>query len=386
MVEEPFDVAIIGAGPAGATAAILLGRKGYQVALVDRATFPRPVTCAGWLSAMVGPLLAELALPVKTLLKSPFRDVTLFSADLTKSAKPQFESSAGYLVDRAGFDNALVKAAVQHGATLFQSSAVTDVRLKERSVEVALASAKRISSRLLLLASGRESELLDRIGFPRQSGGNPLWSAQVEAVGVHSVAAGRKGPASDAATATSTEPHVGVVLGLDGGGSFGLCCTSKDRVLVNVNWAGARERAIPTLVELCKAAFRQRAVPVDLSKQAESAEPVRSPASAALDMDSHVAKNTLLIGDAGGFVSAASNEGIYPAMWSAKLATQAIDAALQSDLTQDELMTFDSLWRTQMADHLRSPHTDIRFLLPLIFQNQPMADRMGAAFFFGENL
>ena len=49
-------------------------------------------------------------------------------------------------------------------------------------------------------------------------------------------------------------------------------------------------------------------------------------------------------------------------------------------------MAFDSLWRIQMADYLRSPHTDVQFLLPLIFTNQPMADRMGAAFFFGENI
>ena len=386
MAEELYDVAIIGAGPAGATAAIVLGRKGYQVALIDRSAFPRPVSCAGWLSAKVEPLLAELALPVKTLLKSPFRDVTLFNADLTKTTKPRFESSAGYLVDRAGFDNTLANAAVQHGVTLFQASAVTDVRLKEQSVALTLANQQRISSRLLLLASGQGSELLDRIGFPRQLGGNPLWTAQVEAIGIQSTVAGLKGPASGAADATATGPHVGVALGLDGGGSFGLFCTEKDRAMVNVNWAGDRERAIPALVGLCKAAFQHRAVPVDLSKQAESAGLVRSPASAALDMDSHVAKHTLLIGDAGGFISAASNEGIYPAMWSAKLAAQVIDVALQSDFSQDDLMTFDSLWRTQMADHLRSPHTDIRFLLPLIFQNQPMADRMGAAFFFGENL
>lgn len=372
MAEETFDVAVIGAGPAGATAALQLGRKAYQVALIDRAAFPRPVACAGWLSAKVEPLVAELGLPAKKFLGSPFRDVTLFNADLTKTAKPRFESSAGYLVDRADFDNALIKAAVQHGVTLFQSSAVTDIRLNERSVAMSLANGKRITSRLLLLATGRGSELLDRLGFPRQAGGNPLWTAQAEA--------------ELPSTKTPTEPHVGVVLGLDGGGSFGLCCTSKDRVLVNVNWAGARERAIPVLVELCKAAFVNRVVPVDLSKQAQSAGLVRSPASAALDMDSHVAKHTLLIGDAGGFISAASNEGIYPAMWSAKIAAQAIDAALQSDFSQDELMTFDSLWRTQMADHLRSPHTDIRFLLPLIFHNQPMADRMGAAFFLGENL
>jgi len=372
MAEETFDVAVVGAGPAGATAALQLGRKGYQVALVDRTAIPRPVTCAGWLSAKVEPLLAELGLPPNKFLGSPFRDVTLFNSDLTKTAKPRFESSAGYLVDRGSFDISLTNAAVQHGVTLFQASTVTDIRLKERSVDITLANGHRITSRLLLLASGRESELLDRLGFPRQTGGSPLWTAQVEA--------------ELPSIKTPAEPHVGVVLGLDGGGSFGLCCTSKDRVLVNVNWAGARERAIPLLVELCKATFANRVVPVDLSKQAQSAGLVRSPASAALDMESHVAKHTLLIGDAGGFVSAASNEGIYPAMWSAKLAAKAVDAALQSDFSQDELMTFDSLWRTQMADHLRSPHADIRFLLPLIFHNQPMADRMGAAFFFGDNL
>jgi hypothetical protein len=40
----------------------------------------------------------------------------------------------------------------------------------------------------------------------------------------------------------------------------------------------------------------------------------------------------------------------------------------------------------QMANYIRPPHTDIQFLLPLIFTNQPMADRMGAAFFHGENI
>lgn len=372
MAEETFDVAIIGAGPAGATAAILLGRKGYQVALVERTAVPRTATCAGWLSAKVEPLLAELALPAKTMLKSPFRDVSLFNADLTKTTKPRFETSAGYLVDRASFDNALTKAAVQHGVNLLHTSAVTDVRLKECSVALTLANQQRITSRLLLLASGRESELLERIGFPRQQGGIPLWTAQVEA--------------ELPANTSPAGPHVGVVLGLDGGGSFGLMCTNTDRTMISINWAGERDRAVPALVGLCKSAFQHQIVPVDLSGEAKSAKLVRSPASAALDMDSHVAKHTLLIGDAGGFVSAASNEGIYPAMWSAKIAVQAVDAALQSDFSQDDLMTFDSLWRTQMADHLRSPHTDIRFLLPLIFQNQPMADRMGAAFFFGDNL
>ena len=138
-----------------------------------------------------------------------------------------------------------------------------------------------------------------------------------------------------------------------------------------------------TIVRL---AHEKNVVPIDLSVRAAAAPVLRSPAAAALDMDTHVAKHTLLIGDAGGFISAASNEGIYPAMWSARLAAKAAHSALKSTYSQDELMTFDSLWRMEMADHLRSPHTDIRFLLPLIFSNQPMADRMGAAFFCGDNI
>jgi len=38
---ERFDVAVIGAGPAGSTAAYRLARAGASVLLVDRARFPR---------------------------------------------------------------------------------------------------------------------------------------------------------------------------------------------------------------------------------------------------------------------------------------------------------------------------------------------------------
>ena len=60
MTEEQYDVAIVGAGPAGATAAILLAKKNRRVALIDRADFPREVTCAGWLNARSATLLETL--------------------------------------------------------------------------------------------------------------------------------------------------------------------------------------------------------------------------------------------------------------------------------------------------------------------------------------
>ena len=40
-IPQPYDAIIIGGGPAGATAAMLLARGGAQVLVLERATFPR---------------------------------------------------------------------------------------------------------------------------------------------------------------------------------------------------------------------------------------------------------------------------------------------------------------------------------------------------------
>src|SRR5690349_9992574 len=42
-----FDVAIVGAGPAGTTAALHLARRGLKVALLEKETLPRYKTCGG---------------------------------------------------------------------------------------------------------------------------------------------------------------------------------------------------------------------------------------------------------------------------------------------------------------------------------------------------
>jgi 2-polyprenyl-6-methoxyphenol hydroxylase-like FAD-dependent oxidoreductase len=44
------DVAIVGAGPAGCAAAILLARDGVDVLMIDRATFPRDKVCGDGLA------------------------------------------------------------------------------------------------------------------------------------------------------------------------------------------------------------------------------------------------------------------------------------------------------------------------------------------------
>src|SRR3954453_11198255 len=60
MPDHPYDLAIIGAGPAGSTLAALLASRGVDVALVDRDTFPRDKLCGEFLSYDALPVLDHL--------------------------------------------------------------------------------------------------------------------------------------------------------------------------------------------------------------------------------------------------------------------------------------------------------------------------------------
>ena len=60
MRRTRFDAIIIGAGPAGSTAATLLARAGWSVALVEKQRFPRRKVCGECLAASNLPLLDAL--------------------------------------------------------------------------------------------------------------------------------------------------------------------------------------------------------------------------------------------------------------------------------------------------------------------------------------
>ena len=108
------------------------------------------------------------------------------------------------------------------------------------------------------------------------------------------------------------------------------------------------------------------------------------PGGAALDMDTHVGKRCLLIGDAGGFAAAFSNETVYPAMRSGWIAAETALRALHAPVLQDELASFSVAWRTDMADYLRMPNTDLSLLVPLVFNNEQMSRRVARAFLLGQ--
>ncbi len=369
---DRFDVVVAGGGPAGATAAIILARKNRRVALIDRRDDSQRRSVLEWIGHPGVRLLHDLGIDAGSVGAVPIREVRLHRADFSRSAEPRFPDPPGVLVDRRRLEQHLLDLAAREGATCLTPRTITDVFLEESGVRVPLEGADAVRGNLLILAAGGRSPLLERIDLPTGPAPAPFHSARVE-----------QALPGEAADSTG---RVELVLGLGESGGFGVCGQGAGRVFAGIQWFGEAAETLAQLEALC-AELRQRDIlPVDLAPEAAQARIVPSPAGRALDMESHVGKHTLVVGDAGGFVAPSTGEGIYPAMWSARIAAEVVHKALQSEHSQDALMEFDTAWRKEMAEYLRPLQTDIQFLLPLVFSNQAIADRMGRVFFFGENM
>jgi hypothetical protein len=108
------------------------------------------------------------------------------------------------------------------------------------------------------------------------------------------------------------------------------------------------------------------------------------PLAGALAQDG-VANRTLLFGPAGGFYSACA-EDIYPGCWSALFAVESARKALRERFLQDALQQHRNRWGATLGDYLRGPQQNLRFLLPMVYRNRTMTERLGAAILSGESV
>lgn len=122
MSDKNFDVLIVGAGPAGTASAIKLAKSGLNVALCDKAIFPRDKICGDALSVDVINQLAilsdKLAEQFRILEnKIPSYGVKIFSPDHNHIDIPFIYKnikSCGYISPRIDFDNLLFQHVKQY--------------------------------------------------------------------------------------------------------------------------------------------------------------------------------------------------------------------------------------------------------------------------------
>jgi len=121
-----YDAIIIGGGPAGATAAILLAKAGWSVAIVEKASFPRRKVCGEFISATNAQLLSELGVgeTFRQRAGPEVRRVGLFADETTlSSAMPRADGAVsgwGRALGRASLDLLLLESAAANGADVWQ--------------------------------------------------------------------------------------------------------------------------------------------------------------------------------------------------------------------------------------------------------------------------
>ncbi|MGI5214248.1 geranylgeranyl reductase family protein [Plantactinospora sp. CA-290183] len=111
---ETVDVAVVGAGPAGASAALAARRAGASVLLLDRADFPRDKACGDGIAAHALDVLAELGVPDPVSGFVPVPALRLVAPDGSEVARRL--PRPAYTVPRQVFDARLVAAALAAGA------------------------------------------------------------------------------------------------------------------------------------------------------------------------------------------------------------------------------------------------------------------------------
>ena len=177
------DVIVVGAGPAGSVAALVLARAGVRVSLVDRATFPRDKLCGdtlnpGALAILdrlgIGARLRDRALPVSGMVVTGPRGTTV-SADYPDQLR-------GVAVKRADLDLLLIAEATAAGASFEQGFAVRGPQMESgprsvRGVQGIYAGRDATKhARVVIAADGRGSRLASALGLSRFAASPRRWA------------------------------------------------------------------------------------------------------------------------------------------------------------------------------------------------------------------
>lgn len=345
-IAPSWDIVVVGAGVAGATAARLFARAGHHVLLAERSAFPRYKVCGSCLNLRATTYLALGGIDARLLAQGA---VLLHNARIAIARKSAtIPLPGGFAVSRALLDSTLVQAACEDGVCFVPRVTATLGTCSTRGRNVALTqgtSQYTIEAKLVIAADGLHGGLLQRAGETEMRV-SPTSHVGLGCVSMEGRAGYEPGKIYMCCVASG---YVGIVC-IEGGG-LAIAAALDPEALRQAESPGRliagwiQDAGLPPVASLASAAWKGTA---PLTRQASRFS----------------AERVMALGDARGYVEPFTGEGMAWALESAHqaaaLAANALDHCGRGleerwQVMAQRQMRQRPLWCRAVARTLRSP-------------------------------
>lgn len=323
-VSGSYDVAVVGGGPAGSTAALALARQGVRVALFEKQGLPRYKPCGGGVTRRA---LRLVGIDVSDAVERRCREVILTLGPEHSSFVMRTEEPLLSMVMRDRFDMALLDEARRAGVGVFPECPVTDVHRDGEGLRI-VTTRGEARFRFAVAADGAIGRFSRLAGWRETRRLAPTLEIELPVRGEQLRALGE--------TACF---DFGAVAG-------GYAWVFPKRSHLSVGVGVFRRNGPARLSERLRAYTRRLGLhPVQAVRPHGSVIPV-SPRK-----DGFVRNRVMLVGDAAGLADPVTGEGIWAAVQSGLLAAEAL---IQSDCREGQVrMAYEAALRDRILGDLK---------------------------------
>ena len=347
-----FDVVVVGAGPAGSTAATLLRRAGWDVVLCDAARFPRHKICGEYVPPAALRTFARLGALGAIESLGPLRHagMAVVSPDGTTVLGRYGGEAHGLSLRRHDLDRALLDNARRSGVAVLEGARVTGLERGAGGIfEVAVrgdgprpaapAPTGVLRARAVVGADGRNSLVARRLGLWRSEPRHRKWAVMGHFRGVEV-------PAGHGEMIVTPYGYCGINPLPEG--LTNVCIVFGRSTIREASPGGDRLAAF----------FHERIAAHPLTRRrmgrAEIAGGLRATGPMACGTARCCADGAVLVGDAAGFYDPFTGEGIGMALRGAEMAAAVLSGALRrGDLSSRALEPYEAARRAAFRARLR---------------------------------
>ena len=342
MRNEKADVLIVGSGPAGATAGRYLAKNGFKTVILEAQNLDRDKPCAGGTTNRV---YSEFEISEKHVIERPIKEVFLVAPDnetvYTKVSLP------GALVLRPKFDKHLSELAMDEGAKIFEKTrAIAPILENNKVVGVKAKTSdgvKEFYSDLVIAADGTPSLFAKHFNLYRND------PEQLAITFQYQMAMNTK----------DIDEEIGDRIEIYFGsewcpGGYTWIFPKKDVVAVgNGTWMNFIRKHKVVLKRRLNSFIETHPIAKEKLRKAKVLYAHGAPIGFPKILKQHYGNGFLIIGDAGGFVSYATAEGIYYSMKSGKLAAEFVtEVSENGSFLLNELKSFEKFIHDKLMQEL----------------------------------